>query len=71
MSNSDSSADDNEEYEIDPWWSMKNEASLRNSNEYPELIQNYIDEGFPNEESKSKVYSDILPKRRKGLQNTK
>ena len=67
MPNADSSTD--EEYEIDPWWPKKNEAAQRNRNEYTELTQRYVDEGFTNEEAKSKAYSDILPKLRKDLQD--
>ena len=46
MPKADSSTD--EEYEIDPWWPMKNEAAQRNRDEYTELTQRYVDEGFTN-----------------------
>jgi hypothetical protein len=65
----DTSSEVGDEYESDPWTPLKAEATQPSLSEFEELTQNFIAEGFDENEAKDKAYLLILPNHRKDLQN--
>jgi uncharacterized UPF0160 family protein len=65
----DTSSEEGDEYESDPWAPLKAEAAQQSLSEFEELTQNFTAEGFDENEAKDKAYLFILPKLRKDLQN--
>ena len=65
----DTSSEVDDEYESDPWASLKAEAVQQSLSEFEELTQNFTAEVFDKNEAKDKAYLLIVPKLRKDLQN--
>ena len=61
----DTSSEVDDEYESDPWASLKAEAVQQSLSEFEELTQNFTAEGFGGDEAKDKAYLLIVPKLRK------
>ena len=66
---SESSTENETEEEMDPWTSLIEETKQRSNIAFEEMKESLINGGLPEQSSKDKAYSNILPKLQKELEN--